>query len=44
VVVETNVVVDETNETSLKIIVTKGHDLNKWHGNRNANKKWYGIT
>jgi hypothetical protein len=44
VVVETNVVVDETNETNVGIIVTKVHELDTWHGNMNANKKRYEAT
>jgi len=39
VVIETNVVVDETNEISVGIIIIRGHELDTWHGNKNANKK-----
>jgi hypothetical protein len=26
------------------IIVYKGHELDTWHVNNNANKKWYEVT
>jgi hypothetical protein len=29
----------ETNETSIGIIVAKGHELDTWHKNMNVNKK-----
>jgi hypothetical protein len=44
VAIETNVVVDETNETSVGLIVARRHELDTWHGNKKANKKWYEAT
>jgi hypothetical protein len=41
VAIETNVVVDET---SVGIIVARGHELDTWHGNKKTNKKWYEAT
>jgi len=31
-------------QSSLGIIVAKGHDLDTWHVNKNANKKWHETT
>jgi hypothetical protein len=39
VAIETKVVDDETNKTSVGIIVTRGHELDTWHGNKNVIKK-----
>jgi hypothetical protein len=33
-----DVVVDETNETNVGIIVNRGHELDTWHGNMNTKK------
>jgi hypothetical protein len=29
---------------SIRIIISKEHELDTWHVNKNANKKWYKIT
>jgi hypothetical protein len=39
VVIETNFVGNETNETSIGIMVGRGHELNTCHGNKNTNKE-----
>jgi len=31
-------------QSSSRIIVAKGHDLDTWHVNKNANKKWHETT
>jgi hypothetical protein len=28
-------------EWNIGIIVARGHELDTWHGNKNANKKWF---
>jgi hypothetical protein len=44
VAIETNVVANETNETSIGIMVGRGHELDTCHGNREHKQKRYEAT